>query len=111
MTAPTPRPLARTEVAKPDEDRPEFLVPHVGMTPAWFDRALHRAMMSGKTARRLAPGQWVTSSVTVPGLLYLTTPRECSCPGHRAYGKCGCRALVCFLEWEREQQETPRDAA
>lgn len=84
---------------------PERDIPHVGMSPEWFDKALHRAMLAGKTARQLAPGQWVTSSVTVSGLLYLTTPRECSCPGHRSYGKCACRALVCFLDWERKLQQ------
>lgn len=77
---------------------------HPGMTPAWFDRALHRAKMSDKVARKIAPGQWVVSSATVPGLSYLTTERECSCPAGGRYGRCCCRALVVFEEWVRKCQ-------
>lgn len=88
------------------------VIDHHGMSVKWFDAALHRAMMSGKTARRIAPGQWVTSSVTQPGLSYLTTKRECSCPGHRQFGRCCCRALVIFEEMMiAEAARTPQSAA
>ena len=69
-----------------------------GMTPAWFDRALNRAIQEGKVARRIAPGRYLVSSVTAPGLWYLTTLTDCTCPGHRAHSKCCCRALAAFEE-------------
>jgi hypothetical protein len=86
---------------------------HYGMTPRFFDLAVHRAHLADKVATPLSDGRWTVTSGSVPGLMYLTTRRECSCKGHLRFGRCDCRALVIYEEWCREQDriEMPDTAA
>lgn len=73
MTAPTPRPLARTEVAKPDEDRPD--------TPARWNAAYQRALDNGLMIRpgMFGVGLWTVTSMSRPDLVYAVDATRCGC--------------------------------
>jgi hypothetical protein len=78
---PTPRP-ARTDVCKPDDDRPD--------TPERWTKAYERALDAGLAIR---PGLfglplWTVTSKSRPDLCHATDGVRCSCPsGERGEGE------------------------
>lgn len=67
---------------------------HPGMTAAWFDAAVHRAICAGcRVIGTGVPGVlFVTSGSS--NLTYRVTRTDCGCQGHQELGRCQHRALA-----------------
>lgn len=89
----------RTPDLEPEPDPPAPTTPpggidHPGMTPQWFDQAVHRAHLAGcRVIESGQPGVLFVTSGTVAGRTYRVTRTACSCTGHDTTGHCLHRAL------------------
>lgn len=80
---------------------------HPGMTPQWFDTAVHRAMCAGlEVYEAIQPGRtvWVPSQ-RQPGAFHAVTRTSCTCEGHQHAGRCLHRALA--IAWFDAFREKP----
>lgn len=78
-------------------------ISHPGMTPEFFDKAVHRAHCAGLVARQSASGRWIVNSSRLPTITYTVTREQCGCQGGASVGRCHHRALVLFLEWMQQR--------